>query len=80
MRLLPVPVDAPLPVTALALGASHTCAQRDDGTAWCWGRDAEGQLGDGPWAFSAAVTEQQYVRNEHPKEKGRRESECSPAL
>jgi len=33
----PVDVDA---------GTSHTCAVLDDGTAWCWGRGSEGQLGN----------------------------------
>lgn len=33
-------------VTQLALGGSHTCA-RVNGGAKCWGRNTEGQLGDG---------------------------------
>jgi alpha-tubulin suppressor-like RCC1 family protein len=28
-------------------GGDHTCATRTDGTLWCWGRDVEGQMGDG---------------------------------
>lgn len=28
-------------------GRDHTCARRSDGTAWCWGYDLYGQLGDG---------------------------------
>ena len=28
-------------------GDSHTCATRADETLWCWGRDFEGQIGDG---------------------------------
>lgn len=31
----------------LALGSDHTCARRENGEVWCWGRDLEGQLGDG---------------------------------
>ena len=35
-------------VTAVSLGTGHyACAVRSDGTVWCWGRDGEGQLGDG---------------------------------
>jgi alpha-tubulin suppressor-like RCC1 family protein len=32
---------------ALAAGGDHTCAVLKDGTAWCWGRNTNGQLGDG---------------------------------
>jgi alpha-tubulin suppressor-like RCC1 family protein len=32
---------------AVTAGAEHACAIRDDGTAWCWGRNDFGQLGDG---------------------------------
>jgi hypothetical protein len=31
----------------LASGAVHTCALLDDGSAWCWGQNLHGQLGDG---------------------------------
>ncbi len=34
-------------VAGIAAGAFHTCARRTDGTAWCWGSDEFGQLGDG---------------------------------
>jgi alpha-tubulin suppressor-like RCC1 family protein len=42
---------------SLAL-ANHGCGVASDGTLWCWGRSAEGQLGragawtDGPVAVS----------------------------
>ena len=30
---------------SVGAGAYHTCAVRDDGTAWCWGSGGSGQLG-----------------------------------
>jgi alpha-tubulin suppressor-like RCC1 family protein len=32
--------------TAIAAGRATTCGLTDGGQAWCWGADAEGQLGD----------------------------------
>ncbi len=32
---------------ALSAGSHHTCAVLTDGSLWCWGRNAEGQLGLG---------------------------------
>jgi alpha-tubulin suppressor-like RCC1 family protein len=34
-------------VAEVAVGGSHTCARRTDGTLWCWGANYVGQLGDG---------------------------------
>ena len=34
-------------VTAVAAGANHSMALKGDGTVWAWGRNSEGQLGDG---------------------------------
>ncbi|MFN8513450.1 MAG: choice-of-anchor D domain-containing protein [Thermomicrobiales bacterium] len=34
-------------ITAIAAGAYHSLALKSDGTVFSWGRDAEGQLGDG---------------------------------
>ncbi len=33
--------------TAIAAGSLHTCAIVDDGSLWCWGLNANGQLGYG---------------------------------
>lgn len=30
----------------ISVGEDHTCARQSDGTAWCWGRNDEGRLGD----------------------------------
>ncbi len=45
MDSIPVRVAAVPPLTALALGANHSCALAADGTAWCWGDDRSGQVG-----------------------------------
>jgi len=34
-------------VTAVTAGGEHTCAIKLDGSAWCWGWNGHGQLGDG---------------------------------
>ncbi len=31
----------------IAAGGGHSCGTKIEGTAWCWGRDSEGQLGNG---------------------------------
>jgi alpha-tubulin suppressor-like RCC1 family protein len=31
----------------VAVGVRHTCATKSDGTLWCWGANASGQVGDG---------------------------------
>ena len=52
-RLLPVSVrnstnTGPLTaITQLAIRGNHSCARLSDSTARCWGRNANGQLGDG---------------------------------
>lgn len=33
--------------TVVAAGGRHTCALQVDGSLWCWGRNAEGQVGSG---------------------------------
>ncbi|MDR2017583.1 MAG: hypothetical protein LBQ00_01675 [Syntrophobacterales bacterium] len=40
----------PPPFTALAAGADHSLALKEDGTVWAWGRNNNGQLGDGTTA------------------------------
>ncbi|MFN0181960.1 MAG: hypothetical protein ACKVZ0_24420 [Gemmatimonadales bacterium] len=55
-------VNAPVPVvgghafTALALGDVHSCGLKADGTAWCWGGNANGRLGDSTNQFRTAPT------------------------
>jgi alpha-tubulin suppressor-like RCC1 family protein len=45
----PVAVQQPSGVTFVSLttGGSHTCARTSAGQAYCWGRNTEGQIGDG---------------------------------
>lgn len=35
------------PPVAVSAGGDHTCVVRANGTIWCWGANATGQLGDG---------------------------------
>lgn len=44
-------------VAAIALGYDHGCALLDDSTAWCWGDDAFGQLGNAPTSTPQAIPE-----------------------
>jgi len=44
---VPVPVAGGLTFSAMQAGGYHTCALKGDGTAYCWGRDWDGELGTG---------------------------------
>ncbi len=43
-------------ILGISLGDTHTCAIQDNGRIKCWGRNAEGQLGDGTTLDRAAPT------------------------
>jgi len=47
LRDLPHAVAGGHQFTALAGGDLHFCGLKADGTAWCWGKNTSGQLGDG---------------------------------
>lgn len=44
-------------VVSLAVGTSHVCVARVDGSVWCWGRNSDGQLGDDTTLDRAAPTQ-----------------------
>ena len=46
-RTFPVAVSAGLTFLSLVAGNSHTCGLDSGGTAYCWGYNGNGQLGDG---------------------------------
>ncbi len=46
-RVQPYPVSNLTDVLTVSAGNEHTCAVRTNGTAWCWGENGVGQLGDG---------------------------------
>jgi alpha-tubulin suppressor-like RCC1 family protein len=53
-RATPAAVPGLSGVAALALGQNHSCALLVDGTARCWGYNADGQVGVG-WDFVQAI-------------------------
>jgi len=44
--LVPFPVAGGLSFAQLTAGDAHTCGLTSNGSAWCWGNNAYGQLGD----------------------------------
>lgn len=50
----PVPVTGEPAFRQVVAGEAHTCARTPDGAARCWGRNTEGQLGEGSTADRTA--------------------------
>jgi alpha-tubulin suppressor-like RCC1 family protein len=56
-RMTPVQVSGLTGATAIAAGASHTVARKSDGSAWAWGVNGSGQLGNGSYTSSNTPVE-----------------------
>ena len=51
----PTPIQVPLTsVRSVAVGPYHSCAVLTDNSAWCWGSNSRGQLGNGTTTSSAS--------------------------
>jgi alpha-tubulin suppressor-like RCC1 family protein len=46
-RSTPAPISSSAPGVELAASGHHTCVRLEDGSAWCWGANQSGQLGEG---------------------------------
>src|SRR3989442_214607 len=53
---VPVAVGGLTGAVTVVTGGYHTCALLGEGTMWCWGRNADGQLGDGTAGTQCAQT------------------------
>lgn len=54
---VPLPVKLGGPARLVAAGTYHSCALLLDGTLWCWGRNADGQIGSGVGSDAYAPVE-----------------------
>jgi alpha-tubulin suppressor-like RCC1 family protein len=60
---VPVVVKGIAKVTAVSVGYDHACARIVGGFVQCWGRDKEGQLGNGKTANSAVPVKVKGINN-----------------
>jgi alpha-tubulin suppressor-like RCC1 family protein len=51
-----ITVTVPNTATSISAGNNHSCAIADGGTAYCWGENSSGQLGDGTNNLSGSPT------------------------
>ncbi len=60
-----IPSDPAPPACSkdVSAGGGHACSVRDDGSVWCWGRNDNGQLGDGTGVDSDLPVRVQIVAN-----------------
>lgn len=55
-RLTPAPVSGGLSFASMSAGSQHTCGLTSQGELFCWGRNEDGELGDGTVANHAVPT------------------------
>jgi alpha-tubulin suppressor-like RCC1 family protein len=66
-KLVPVQVAAlGTTVVEVTAGYGHTCARKSDGTVWCWGSNAFGELGDGTISGTAPTCQYPYICKPSP--------------
>ncbi|HMC57016.1 MAG TPA: Ig-like domain-containing protein [Gemmatimonadaceae bacterium] len=58
----PTPVAGDLRFSRIAAGKYHTCALTLDGSAYCWGFDNAGQVGDASTALIGTTVPPDYIR------------------
>jgi len=52
--------------TSVTVGSAHACGLRSDATVWCWGNNAEGQIGDGTMPDTLDSTPAQRTKEHAP--------------
>ncbi|HSS41361.1 MAG TPA: Ig-like domain repeat protein [Solirubrobacterales bacterium] len=62
-RSTPAPVSGISNATAVSTGYNQACALLTDGTVKCWGRDTNGQLGDGQHASTSTPVQVKGITN-----------------
>jgi len=60
----PLPPTTDVAWTSVAAGSFHSCGLADDGAAYCWGLNGNGQLGAGPASYRGIVARPQRVHGE----------------
>lgn len=56
LAFIPVPVTGGLLFRVIVAGGAHSCGLTADSLAYCWGNDADGELGDGVTSSQPTIT------------------------